>query len=467
LLKQVDIKALLTSQSVNLGNITVAGGRLEMTNRGKAAAGDAAGKKPGIKEGRRRLFDTLKKSPLASIRIDSLQLDQVELVYHNHQKKTQHFRNIHIDLIGLLIDSSSITDSSRILFSKAIRVAIDSLHIPVSKDRYRLRADRLVLSMGDRNAALIKNLELRSFPFQSMEAAAAATGVQKDVYQVKVKQVTADGFDYTALLEDSSIVAKSVLLSEPGLWVFNDKTNRPATESKVGMYPHQLIRKLPYKTDIQNLVVEKGSVVYQEKNEKGDGIGKVVFTRVAGRLGPLRNNSPAPQPVRAAFTAHFMDKAKTTVQFDFPVSANGQFTVSARFAPFEAGILNTAALPLGATRIAGGHISRLQFTVKGDNSSARAYTTLNYERLKIEMVKSDSSGGYRKRGLLSAIANRFVLINTNLPDDKHKDQTSATYRRAPTKSFFNLVWKSVFYSVKENVGVGLMGNDKERAVIHR
>lgn len=467
LLKQVDIAALLANQSVNLGNITVAGGRLELVNLGKDSAAATAGKKPGIKEGKHRLFNSLKKSPLTGVQIDSLQLDQVELVYRNRKKKTQTIRNIHIDFIGLAVDSASMTDTTRVLFSKAVRVAIDSIDIPVSKDKYRLKAGRLLLSMGDKNMAFVKDLELRSFPVQSMEAAAAAAGVQKDIYHMKVKEITADGFDYTALLEDSNIVARSVLMSEPALSVFNDKSNPPATDSKVGKYPHQLIRKLPYKTDIPAIVVEKGSVVYEEKNEKGDGVGKIVFSRVTGRLGPLRDDGMAPQPLKATFTAYFMDKAKTDVQFNFPVSNNGQFTVDARFAPFDARILNAAALPLGSTRIASGNINRLHFTVKGNNTSARAYTTLNYQHLKIEVVKGDQSAGYRKRGLLTAIANNFVLTDTNLPGDRHNDQTSASYRRVVTKSFFNLVWKSVFYSVKENVGVGLMGKDKERAVIHK
>jgi len=155
------------------------------------------------------------------------------------------------------------------------------------------------------------------------------------------------------------------------------------------------------------------------------------------------------------------------VQFDFPVSNDGQFIVSARFSPFAASILNAATLPLGNTKIASGDIRRLDFTVKGNSNAARASTTLTYTNLKIEVMKGDQASGFQKRGLLTAIANNFVLTNTNLPGDKHKDQTSATYRRVLSKSFFNLVWKSVFYAVKENVGVGLMGKDKERAVIHQ
>ena len=468
LLKQVDIAALLANQSVNLGNITVAGGKIDISNLGKPiATTQDTTQKAGVKENKHKLFTSLQQSPLTGIQIDSLQLDQVELVYHNHNKKTQSIKNMHIDLIGLAIDSSAMVDTSRVLFSKAVTIAIDSINVPVSNDKYRLKADKLLLSMGEKNMALVKNLALQSIPVRSMEAAAAATGVQKDVYDLKLKEITANGFDYTALLEDSTIIATSVLLSEPSLSVFNDKTNPPATESKLGKYPHQLLRKLPYKTDIGTVLIENGSVLYQEKNEKGDGIGKVVFTRINGKLGPLLDDGIQPQPLRANFEAWFMDKAKTTVQFDFPVSNDGQFIVSARFSPFAASILNAATLPLGNTKIASGDIRRLDFTVKGNSNAARASTTLTYTNLKIEVMKGDQASGFQKRGLLTAIANNFVLTNTNLPGDKHKDQTSATYRRVLSKSFFNLVWKSVFYAVKENVGVGWMGKDKERAVIHQ
>lgn len=467
LLKKVDVAALMTNQSVDLGNITVAGGKLELTNLGKMKPAADSTPPAGVKAGKKKLFQSLKASPLTGIQIDSLQLDQIELVYHNRKKKMQRLRNIHIDLIGLALNSASIASSDRVLFSKSVKVGIDSIDFPVAQDKYRMKASQLILTMGDKNVALVKNMQLRPVPNQSLEAAAAKTGVQKDVYQVNIKTITAAGFDYTALLEDSTIRASSVLLSQPELTVFNDKSNPPATDRKVGKYPHQLLRKLPYKTDIPEMVVEKGSVHYNEKNEKGDGVGKIVFTNISGKLGPLKDDGIKPIPLKAQFQASFMGRSGVSVRFDFPISNDGQFIVNATFNAFDATQLNAATLPLGSTKIASGKIDRLAFTVKGNNNAARAFTTMNYENLKIEVMKGDAASGYQKRGLLSAIANAFVLKENNRRGDKLPDQTSATYKRVTTKSFFNLVWKSVFYSVKQNVGVGLMGKDKERATIHK
>lgn len=64
------------------------------------------------------------------------------------------------------------------------------------------------------------------------------------------------------------------------------------------------------------------------------------------------------------------------------------------------------------------------------------------------------------------LANNFLLHENNLAGDQNKDSYTASYQRVPTKSFFNLIWKTVFYGIKANTGIGARGNDRERARIH-
>ncbi len=463
LIKNVDITALLSQQAVRLNTITVAGGEVLVESLGREKS-DSAAAPAGVKEGREKLVRSVRKN-LNSIGVDTLQLDGIDLVYLNRRKEKKTVRKIHIDLYDIAIDSAALRDSTRLFFARALRVSIDSLRLPVSDNRYLLSARKLIVSAGKQNLTHISGLKLEAQPAQSLEAAAAKAGVQKDIYRLTVKEITATEPGFTDLLEDSLIRAASVLISDADLQVFNDKSNPPATVSKVGQYPHQLLKRLPFALDIPVLAIENGRVSYSEKNEKGDAIGKLLFTRVRGKIGPLSGKGNGLLPFKAEMDAHFMDASAVAVTFGFPVSRDGRFSVKANFAPFPVTQLNPMAIPLGNTKLVTGKVNRLYFTVNGNNDAAIATTTLQYEGLQIEVLGGSPEQGYRKKGLLSFIANNFVLQENNRPGDRYPDQRRARYQRVTTKSFFNLVWKSVFYSVKSNTGVGKKGRDKERATL--
>ncbi|GAO43401.1 hypothetical protein [Flavihumibacter petaseus] len=463
LLKHVDIAAILAAQQVKLNNITVSGGELEITSLGQLKEKSDTTKAPDIRESSKKILRSVKKS-LNSILVDTIQLNDIDVTYFNRKHQKHLVKKIHIDLYDLAIDSAGLADTSRFFFARSINVAIDSLRLPVSDNRYLLSAEKLLVIAGSKQLTHIRGLKLQAVPTRPLETAAAQAGVQQDIYAIAIKEITATSLRFSALLEDSTISAANVLMSSPVLQVFNDKSNPPATKSKVGQYPHQLLRKFPFRLNIPLLVVENGAVTYLEKNEKGDGVGKVYFTKVNGKVGPLSGKGTGIRPFTADFDALFMGKSGMHVTFDFP-PVNGHFAVTARFQSFDVRQLNEACLPLGSTALQSGKVTRLFFRVEGNDNSATAVTTLNYEGLKIAAMKGSEDEGFKKKGLLSMIANTFILHENNKPGDKFPDQTIASYRRVTTKSFFNLVWKSVFYSVKGNTGVGLKGRDKDRATI--
>jgi hypothetical protein len=466
LIKNVDILSFLNNKSATLNVITVAGGEL-IIHRLKDSKKDDENTKSstGMKDQKKNVVKRIKNS-VSEVRIDSLMLDNINLSYYNLRNQKKQVKKVHLDLYSILIDSTSAMDSNRIFFARSMRVSIDSLSMPMAENKYKVSADKLIVSIGNRSITTIKGISLSPNPKTSLESAASKTSVQKDIFKLHSRDISIDDFDYSAFLEDSLVLAKAVVIDNPELEVFNDKSNPPATKSKVGQYPHQLLKKISYSTNIPQIIIKNGSITYFEKNEKGDGIGKINFTKVNGNVGPIRTGKFSSGSVKATFTALFMGKSGIDVKFNFPVSNNGSFSVDARFDPFNVTQLNTAALPLGNTKLTEGRVNRLSFTVNGSNYSATGAARLNYENLKIEVMKQGKKNGYKKNGLLSFVANEFFLRENNSPTDKFPDEYKVSYQRVPTKSFFNLIWKTVFYSVKANTGVGAKGKDKERAKIY-
>jgi len=57
----------------------------------------------------------------------------------------------------------------------------------------------------------------------------------------------------------------------------------------------------------------------------------------------------------------------------------------------------------------------------------------------------------KKRGLLSFIANNFILIESNPKKQKVRTET-AVYKRNIHMSFFNVIWKTLLIGILKTLG---------------
>lgn len=146
-------------------------------------------------------------------------------------------------------------------------------------------------------------------------------------------------------------------------------------------------------------------------------------------------------------TGSFLGISQMQTTWKLPLSStNGAFEVNATAGAFNATGLNAITEPLGMASIKKGQVNSANFTVTGNDLSAKATGTLLYEDLKIEILKLDS-GATKKKGLQSLLAN--ALMKDRNPQNGVTRTEEATYQRDITKSFFNLVWKSIFAAMKK------------------
>jgi hypothetical protein len=77
---------------------------------------------------------------------------------------------------------------------------------------------------------------------------------------------------------------------------------------------------------------------------------------------------------------------------------------------------------------------------------AKGSSTLLYENLKIDILKKDSSDT-KKKDVQSFLAN--LLIKDKNPMNGETRVNEINQEREVNKSFFNLVWKSIFAAAKK------------------
>jgi hypothetical protein len=97
------------------------------------------------------------------------------------------------------------------------------------------------------------------------------------------------------------------------------------------------------------------------------------------------------------------------------------------------------------------NVKSIDLSIRGDNNNGSGTVKLVYTDLSIEALKNEGDG-LKKRGLLSFVANRFIIKKDNPLYEKDVRIGKAAFKRVPNKSFFNLVWKTTFTGAAETVG---------------
>jgi hypothetical protein len=218
----------------------------------------------------------------------------------------------------------------------------------------------------------------------------------------------------------------------------------------VGKYPHQLLQKIKFPFSIKKLNIKNGLVAYTERGAISKKTGVISFKNINGTLSNVTNISDIISKNNLLLldaTGSFLGISQMHTTWKLPLnSSNGAFEVTTTAGAFNAVSLNSITEPLGMASIKKGRVNKGDFVVTGNDLSAKASGSLLYEDLKIEILKLDS-GETKKKGLQTMLAN--ALMKDGNPQNGVTRTEEVTYQRDVTKSFFNLVWKSIFAAVKK------------------
>ncbi len=268
---------------------------------------------------------------------------------------------------------------------------------------------------------------------------------QTDFMNIDVRDIVFRGADINTFIDRKTLIAESASLT-PRIEIFNDRTLPPDNRDKRGQAPHEIIQKIGLTLLVKNLKINNGYIGYEERSAQTGMTGKLTFTNFDGTVKNITNipSRLSRDPVMVIdASALFMGKARLNTKWELPqTTKNGQFKISGSLGKFDASLLNPVIEPLAAASVSEGTIQRIAFNISGNENSSAGTYNIKYSGLKVDVLKVDEeSGELQKKGLISALANVAVRSNVDT-------QTQATKQRENNKSFFNLLWKSIFEGVK-------------------
>jgi len=389
--------------------------------------------------------------------INQLSVLNIDFKYHNvsNGNKLTHFKNVSFDFRSILIDSSTQNDSTRFLYAKDAKITLSDYNITTPDSLYHFHVDSMILNAASRKLDL-SNLSLK--PVGDKEDFSKKLDYYKDRYDITIKKASIQYIEWWQLLSEDGLTARQIKLDDGKVEIFADRTLRDPHKNKVGNYPHQILMRLKLPVMINNIDVNNFKVTYTELNAKTGKKGTITFDDISGSFTNITNRKEVIDQNKyfsLNANAKLMNAGALHALFKFDLAnANtGNFSLDLEVGNMDGKELNTATKPLGLFEIKNADIKKILLHMNANDNNSNGTVTFYYNELQVDVLKQDEEqhNKLKKRGLISFIANNFVIKQSNTSDDNNKDPKHVSYKRDPEKSFFNLIWKTLFTGLSMTV----------------
>lgn len=396
------------------------------------------------------LYQKLSKT-IESFKLDTAEVKHVTLDYYDLQKKNKeiHLKDLTFRFKDILFDATTQHDSSRFLYAGDASIFVKKYTLSTADNLYNFTIDSLNI-LTNINKINLWGIALK--PIGDKETFSKKLPYRKDRYDLQAQSAVITNADWQSLFFEQGIHADQVDIYKGKTEIYSNKALPPSGQNKTGNYPHQSIMKIPLPLWIDKIALHDFEVLYREFNTQSDQMGTIQFTDVNGSLNNVTNRPEkiATNPtMRVEATALFMNNGRlnTTWKFDMARVKEGLFTIDVKLGKMDGTSLNKATVPLGLFEVKKADVKEFTAFIKGNNHNANGDIRLAYENLELLVLKKDDDGELKKKALANFIAKTFIFQKQNPKKGESLKTQHAYFERAPDKSFFSLLWKTIMTGV--------------------
>ncbi|WEK33502.1 MAG: hypothetical protein P0Y53_13505 [Candidatus Pseudobacter hemicellulosilyticus] len=361
--------------------------------------------------------------------------------------------SVSIDLYGIAVDSLHDKDSTRIAFAEQVNLQCKKMSMHSKNKLYKYEIRNVDFNSGQKklhvqHTQIIPNKPEAAFLQQFKYA--------NDRFDISIRDISLVNLNTAAFMREK-IEADSVVIGSSSYKIYRDLSYPHDGKNRIGTYPHQALMKMPVDIYFKTARFNNAYIEYKERNPKSKKSGLVRFHQVQLMIHNLTNQQERlkDNPVcKVDFRARFLDKAPISATINFyPLADNGKFTISGEMGKMPAPGVNELTEPMGLAKIETGTISRLNFSFAANDYRADGPLTILYDDLKVALLKRDSAENKLEKKKLVSLLAAIQVKKANPGKDKEVRREEVHFERDTKKSFFNLVWKSIFTGVKQSVGI--------------
>lgn len=365
----------------------------------------------------------------------------------------------YITLHNWQFDLKNPVDSNRLFYADRTQLQLGAFTINNPQGIYKTGSGAITYDSGNDHLA-ISNLYIK--PAISKAEFYRRAGFQKEIYEVSLPSLEVSGLDWKSLMYQNTLLAKSGKLSKASINIYMDREPPPNPESKDGKFPHQLLQKLKLPVHLPVLQVEDGKFAYTERNHKTQKEGTVSMHTINGSIQNITNIASrikADHTCKLALNAIFKGSPIKAV-FRFMLHRkDGSFSVEGEQQAMDGTRMNDITRPLALAELSSLKVNKISFQIDGNGKGAKGCLTMAYEDLKVNLLKVDD-GSLDKQGVTSFLTNNLLIFPHNPMPGKDVRTTYPEVERDNKKSFFNLIWKTLFTGMLQTASRKLIKVDR-------
>lgn len=403
------------------------------------------------------LYDNI-KDIFSSVNVRDIDIQNVKFKFSKIEKGQS--SDLELDSIGIkihdvLLDETSIKDTSRLFYTKMVEINVPGFEYELSNGIYIAKFEHLSINTLEQNV-LLTNVEYK--PKMSKAAYFKERNQNITMAVMKFDTLRFEKLDFKRVIDEQQTIARLVQIKNGTVSLYNDKRYPKKSASKIGLSPHQQLMKVNQLIKIDTILVDNIDLLYGEHSAKFNKEGILTFNQANGTITNITNDSISlvnNKFMKADLQAKIMNAGLLKIQFGFDMlSATGEHTYKGSLGRMNATAFNKILRPLLNVELGSGNIRSISFNMQGTDRKNWGDFRFDYDHLKLNLLNAPNQDMNKtKKGILSFVVNN-ILINDSNPDANEKYHIGkVNYTRVPEHTFFKTLWQSLLDGIKQCAGI--------------
>jgi hypothetical protein len=316
---------------------------------------------------------------------------------------------------------------------------------------YALKAERMIYSKFP-GTLTIRKLELQ--PLYSRNRFARKKGYRTSRIALTVNKAHFSQIATDRFLETGKLHIGRLNVEKAGLDIYRDKRVPKLKNPRKKKFPMRLLREMSFKMAVEDIHIDGGNILYEERVPGKRKTGKLFFTRLKARIRNLGNDPEhmkEKRSLRLESSAWLMGRSPLTLQIRILLKNNrNRFVFSGTLGKMDMKPLNRILEGAASLRVRRGVLQQMIFSGTGDRERITGEMKLLYNNLKISVLKK---GEKRKRRKVVSFLANWILRSSNPKRGKPPRIGRIYLERKVTMPFFTYLWKSILSGIKSSVGL--------------
>lgn len=265
-------------------------------------------------------------------------------------------------------------------------------------------------------------------------------GIQNDVIEISVKEISILELEPSnSFYSNLDILAQKVLIDSLNIKLQRNK-NLTRPPDKVKPMFNGMISSIPIRVEIDSVHILNSTLTYRELGVNKDESGSISFRKINGVIGGLTNNPQKQKKIKmldADLSANFNDYAPIDININVPYGKEA-FRLNAEMNKMDLKELNPMLIPLTGVEVKSGELMKLKYTMDAGTHQSKNNLIFDYQNLQVALIKKKENHKYKKRPMISAIAQAAVK-NNNYPEQQNYLTSSYKMERNQYRSPVNYI----------------------------